>query len=194
MKKNLTTFLILIITFISCSAQDSLRDLKRATLHYHATVNTDSGIQKGFLWQVTDSTILLSNKKKVMSNNISAYSSSIPVENISVLRVRDRRFPFPEMAVGAILGFVLTAGLWENEDVNNDGHLSYWELLYGAVDGISSQGRERRRTAIWAGIGGGAVGLIAGALSNRKLIISLPIGMRKSTYLSNKDKIEVFIR
>jgi hypothetical protein len=90
------------------------------------------------------------------------------------------------MAAGAVLGFVVTAGLWENEDIDEDGKLSFWELLFGAIDGTTSQNRTRRRTAMWVGIGGGTLGLLAGALSHRKLTISFPIGDRKNNLRGEK--------
>lgn len=178
---------------INCFAQDSLTNLKEVKLHSKAVVTTDSGIQKGYLWQITDSVIILSDKKKFMENNISAYSHLIPAENISMLTVRNKRFPWGEMAAGTILGFVLTAGIWENEDVDQDGHLSFWELLFGAIDGLSSQGRARRRTAMWVGIGGGVAGLLAGSLSGRKLTISFPIGNRRNVLKDNHFNIQQFI-
>lgn len=188
-----TSVLILLIECSVCEAQDSLKNLRETKLRYHAVVTTDSGMQKGYLWQITDSAILLSDKKRVMGNNISAYSHLIPAENISMLTVKNKRFPFAEMAGGAILGFVLTAGLWEDEDLNDDGHLSFWELLLGAIDGITSEGRTRRRTAMWVGIGGGVAGLLAGALSGRKLTISFPIGNRRNVLKDNHFNIQQFI-
>ncbi|HXB43207.1 MAG TPA: hypothetical protein VNV85_04090 [Puia sp.] len=194
MRKLIAYFLVCTVPSHSCFTQDSLQYLKGARLHIRAVVTTDSGIQRGYLWQVTDSAILLSNKKRIMGNAIASPSFYIPAENISVLTVKNNRFPFAEMAGGAVLGFVLTAGLWENEDLNDDGHLSFWELLFGAIDGTSSRNRERRKVALWVGVGGGVAGLLAGALSGRKLTISFPIGNRRNVLKNNHFNIEQFIR
>jgi hypothetical protein len=194
MKKIISFYLFFIVIGIACTAQDSLQDLRGAKLHFVATVTTDSGIQKGFLWKVSDSSISLSTKKRVGINPPLSQSFTIPAENISDIAVKDRRFQIAAPIAGAILGFVLTAGLWANEDINEDGHLSFWELLFGAIDGVTSQGRARRRTAMWVGIGGGTVGLIAGAFSKNKISISFPIGDRKHSFLTNKDRIKVFMQ
>ena len=194
MKKIVFTYLIFTIINITCNAQDSLQDLRGAKLHFSAIVSTDSGIQRGYLWKVTDSTIHLSTKKRVMYNPPLSQSFSIPAENISEITVKDRRFDIGAPIAGAILGFVLTAGLWANEDINEDGRLSFWELLFGAIDGVTSQGRTRRRTAMWVGIGGGTLGLIIGAFGRNKLTIAFPIGERKHSYQANKERIRVFIQ
>ncbi|MBS1974747.1 MAG: hypothetical protein JST13_10375, partial [Bacteroidetes bacterium] len=86
-----------------------------------------------------------------------------------------------------------TAGLWENEDINADGHLSFWELLWGAVDGLTAQGRTRRRTAMWVGIGGGALGLVAGLFSGPQLIISLPTDHKRYHYILRKKTVEIVL-
>ncbi|MBS1916068.1 MAG: hypothetical protein JST87_07305 [Bacteroidetes bacterium] len=194
MKKIMVACLLFTFINITCEAQDSLQDLKGARLHFTATVTTDSGIQHGFLWKVSDSSISLSTKRNVGINPPLSQSFTIPAENISEITVKDSRFQIAAPIAGAIFGFVLTAGLWANEDVNEDGRLSFWELLFGAIDGVTSQGRARRRTAIWVGIGGGAVGLIAGAFSKTKITISFPLGDRKHSFITNKERIRLFMQ
>ena len=175
-------------------SQDSVQAVTKVKLHFQAIANTNSASFSGYFWKSTDSTVFISHKRKIMSNAVDSEYFVIPSENISMLTISKKRFPLAEMVGGAILGFVLTAGLWENEDVNQDGNLSFWELLYGAVDGLTSEGRSRRRTAMWVGIGGGTIGLIAGAFSSRTIVISLPIEDKRHRFVANKKKFEMFVR
>ena len=175
-------------------AQDSLKAAEKIKLHFDATAETNSASFIGYFWKSTDSTVFISHKRKIMSNAVASEYFVVPSENIRMLTISKKRFPLVEMVGGAILGFVLTAGLWENEDVNQDGNLSFWELLYGAIDGLTSEGRTRRKSAMWVGIGGGTIGLVAGAFSSRTIIISLPIEDKHHRFVANKKKFEMFVQ
>ncbi|HVM88116.1 MAG TPA: hypothetical protein VMT76_07990 [Puia sp.] len=193
MKKNILLLLFLLLHFTAAQSQDSPEALKKIKLNFKTEIRTDTGVIHGYFWKSDDSSIYISKKKKFLGMQDASNYYVVPSETISFINIKRKRFPLAEIAGGAILGFVVTAGLWENEDVNADGHLSFWELLWGAVDGVSAQGKARRRTAIWVGVGGAALGFIIGLSSGPRLIISLPTDHKKYRYILHKKTVEILM-
>ena len=158
--------------------------------YYAAYIQTDSGLVKGFFIDNNDSNIVLSPKKKYDS----AQLKRIPVVSINSIHLIDKRVSILGACIITVAGFLLTAGLTQNADYNQDGKLNVLELIINAIEGTTSGDKKRRKTALIAGAAGGTTALIIGIVAKNKLTIRLPFTNRRNAYLNKRQVLKDFIK
>lgn len=94
----------------------------------------------------------------------------------------------------AVVGFTLTAGLIQNKDLDNDGKTSFFELIWGAIEGTTSKNRKRRTTALIAGGVGGTTFMLVSIFANRKFSLVFPISNRNGFYAEKKQDLHNFVK
>jgi hypothetical protein len=154
---------------------------------------TDTSKVKGFLYALTDSTLVFSRHKKLSPQNPGSLQE-VSISSVQQFIIKKTRFPWQEMLAGGVIGFFVTAGLYEQRDYDGDGRISFWEMIGGAIEGVTQADRDRRRTALYIGLGGSAVGLIAGLAAGNRIKISLPLNDRRAIYRLNKSSLNEFVR
>ncbi len=95
--------------------------------------------------------------------------------------------------VGAVVGFIIGAGITGNPDIDDDGETSFIELVISAIEGSTSGNRSRRNAALYVGMSAGLVGLGVGLFADRKITIRLPLFDRKRGLQRQRAKVESFI-
>jgi hypothetical protein len=189
MKKRFLFILLLYSSFI----YSQLPTVKDNKLIFSAVVHTDSAIVRGYLWHVSDSVVFISPYKKLNSLNQPTSLMTFNADNIRFFTVKRKKIDWGLPVAGAILGFVLGAGLTVNDDVDNDGETSFFELMISAVEGSTSRNRARRNTALFVGLGGGLAGFGIGLFAGRGLTVRLPLFARKKGLKDQRSMIENFI-
>jgi hypothetical protein len=160
-------------------------------LHYRSTVITDSGTIKGYVMYTLDSTLVISPQKRYVSNS----AITIPVNTIKELRIKNKQDNNLLGTFGcAVLGFTLAAGLIQNNDIDNDGKTSFFELIWGAIEGTTSKNRRRRTTALIAGGVGGTTFMLVNLFTNRKFSLVFPVNNRNGFYAEKKASLNDFIK
>lgn len=187
---------ILLISILALSFMVSFGQLptvKNNKLVFPVKVNTDSGITRGFLWHVSDSVVFVSPYKHLTTEGKPQQLLVIPAENIQSFKIKKRKIDWAYPVAGSVLGFFLGAGLTVNDDVDDDGRTSFWELIVSAIEGSTSRNRARRNTALFVGLGGGLAGFGLGFFVDRGLTIRLPLFARKKGLADKRSMIENFI-
>jgi hypothetical protein len=179
-------FLLLLIMPIGCFAQQDPDIKPTENLEYRAKIIADSGTVKGYLVAHTDSMFIMSSTKRYMANT----GMHIPVNSIKELQIRNKTgVNLLTVSCVTVLGFIVAAGLTKNGgDVDNDGRTSFWELLYTAIEGSTSDNRRRRNRALIVGAAGGTVFMAVGLVATKKLSISFPLNNRTNFYYEKKLK------
>ena len=154
---------------------------------------TDTSKVKGYLYALTDSSLVFSRHKKLSPQNPRSLQE-VSISTVQQFTIRKTRFPWQEMLAGGVLGFFVTAGLYEQRDYDGDGRTSFWEMIAGAIEGVTQGDRDRRRTAMYVGLGGTAAGLLAGLAMGNRIKISLPLNDRRAVYRLNKSNLHEFVR
>ena len=161
-------------------------------LHFRSTVVTDSGTLRGYFLYSSDSVIILSPQQNYFYNTP---TTVIPVSSIQKIKVKNKgEFRILETFAASVIGFTLTAGLIQNDDLDNDGKTSFFELVWGAIEGTTSKNRRRRNTALIVGAAGGTTFMIASILSSRRLSLVFPINGRNNYYAEKRYDLEKFVK
>lgn len=161
-------------------------------LHYRSVVSTDSGMVKGYLLYTADSVIILSPQKNYVFNSP---TTIIPVNSIRSLHIKKKgEYNALGSICSTVLGFTLAAGLLQNKDLDGDDRTSFFELIWGAVEGTTSSDRNRRTTSLIVGAAGGTVFLLASLLSGRKFSLSFPKKDRNTYYQERKTELDNFVK
>lgn len=189
----MTKILFLFLLPVFVSAQDSVWIPQRMKSTEVVKIITDTSKVKGYLYALTDSTIVFSPYKKMSLQNANAFRE-VSIENVQQFIIKKTRFPWQEMLAGGVLGFFLTAGFYEQRDYDGDGRISFFEMVGGALEGVTQADRGRRRTALYVGLGGSAVGLIAGLATGNRIKIALPLNDRRNIFRENKSSLNEFLR
>lgn len=160
-------------------------------LHFRSTVITDSGTIKGYFLYTSDSAIIMSPQKRYDPNAL----IRIPANSIQQLHLKNKmEFSLLGVFASAVVGFTLTAGLIQNKDLDNDGKTSFFELIWGAIEGTTSKNRKRRTTALIAGGVGGTTFMLVSIFANRKFSLVFPISNRNGFYAEKKQDLHNFVK
>jgi len=182
------SFLLILLLPLFSIAQNS-PDQK---LHFRSTVVTDSGTIRGYFLYSADSVIILS-PQKIYSYN--SPTTVIPVSSIQKIKVKNKgEFRILETFAASVMGFTLAAGLIQNNDLDNDGKTSFFELLWGAIEGTTSRNRSRRNTALIVGAAGGTTFMIASIITSRRFALVFPINGRNNYYWEKRYDLEKFVK
>jgi hypothetical protein len=154
-----------------------------------AKIITDTGIIKGYYVDDNDSVFTFCTQRKYTAQA----NVKIPVGTIKELHLKNKSLGIPFVAGMCVISFIVTAGLSQHSDIDNDGKTSFFELVLSAIDGSSSQNRKRRKTALIVGAAGGTAGLLAGIFTRRKLSLVFPITNRHNFYTEKKQAIRKFV-
>lgn len=93
-------------------------EIRRNKLIYLTTVTTDSGINKGYLWKFTDSTIVLSPVRKLNEARQPLQLNVLPEKTIQDFTIRRKRMPWYYPLGGAVSGFLLTGYIIVRSELN----------------------------------------------------------------------------
>ncbi len=158
-------------------------------LHYKTTVVTDSGVINGYYVSEFDSAITICTQQKYSPAN----TINIPVTTINQLYLKNRKTNWGGVAVLSVVGFLVTAGLTQKSDIDNDGKTSFFELIYAAIDGSTSGDRRRRRAALTVGAVGGVGGFLLGAFVGKNFSLVFPISNRINFYNEKKSGLNKYV-
>lgn len=170
-----------------------LPTVKNNKLFYSATVRMDSATIHGYLWHVSDSVVFISHYKNLNTLNQPRELMALSADNINSFTVKRKKINWTYPVAGALLGFILGAGLIGEPDIDDDGKTSFFELIYSAIEGSTSRDRSRRKTALYIGMGTGLAGFGIGLFADRKLTVRLPLFARKKGLKDQRSMIENFI-
>ena len=159
-------------------------------LSVKATLISDTGTVRGYYVYSSDSTVFLSPQNRYSENT----AMKIPVNSIREMHLKNRKSHLGLVAAGAVFGFILTAGLIQNNDYNNDGKTSFFELVWSAIQGTTSRNRQRRVASLIAGGIGGTAFMLAGLLTSRKFSLVFPIQNRNNFYNEKKGKLNDYLK
>ncbi len=179
--------LLLILLFPLCSAAQYEPNAK---LPFRATVISDTGTIEGYFVDNLDSAIILSPQKRYSPGS----AINIPVNSIREMHLKNKKNRWGVIAGVAVLGFVLTAGLIQNNDLDNDGKTSFWELVVSAIDGTTSKNRKRRTASLIAGTAGGTAFMLAGIFANKKFSLVFPIHNRSNFYYEKRGRLNEYLK
>lgn len=156
---------------------------------FRATVITDTGTIQGYFVDNNDSSVILSPQKRYIANT----TINIPVNTIQEMRLKNKKNRLGYAAGGAVFGFLLTAGLIQNNDYDNNGKTSFWELIWSAIEGSTSKNRQRRVASLIAGTAGGTTLMLVVLFAGKNLSIVFPLHNRNDFYNKKRYKINEFI-
>ena len=161
-----------------------------AKLPFKATLVSDTGTITGYYVYSGDSSVILSPKNRYSENS----AIKIPVNSIREMHLKNKKSHLGLVAAGAVFGFILTAGLIQNNDYNNDGKTSFFELVWSAIEGTTSRNRQRRVASLIAGGVGGTAFMLAGLLTSRKFSLVFPIQNRNNFYNEKRGKLNDYLK
>ena len=179
--------LLFILFFPLCSFAQYERNEK---LPYRATVISDTGTIQGYFVQQTDSAVFLS-----VTNRYSGDPAiKIPVNTIRELHLKDKTNRLGIVAGVTVLGFILTAGIIQNNDYDNNGKTSFFELIWSAIEGTTSKNRQRRVASLIAGTVGGATFMLVSIFTNKNFSLVFPLNNRNNFYTEKRSGLYKFIK
>ena len=179
---TIAVFLICLLPY-TCFAQTN----DRSGSSIKATIISDSGKVKGNFVYATDTTVVISQ----MKNSTYQYYN-IPVNSIKELQLKHKGEGWGLTAGVGVLGFVLAAGLIQNNDYDNNGKTSFLELVFSAIEGSTSRNRQRRNAALIAGAAGATGFMAASLLTRKKLSLSFPLNNRNYYYAKKRAALNKF--
>lgn len=184
--------LLILMQPLYCFAQHDPEFKTQEKLFSKARIISDSGIIKGYFVTAADSSVILSSTKRYSNNTI----VNIPVNTIQKLQVKNKLVGnLLGVTVGSVIGFILAAGLVQNNtDIDDDGKTSFWELVFSAIEGTTSGNRKRRNTAFVAGAAGGTLFMVVGIFSNKKISFTFPINNRNTFYNEKKSALNDYMK
>ena len=161
-----------------------------AKLSFKATVISDSGTTQGYFVYNSDSSVILSPQNRYSENS----AIKIPVNTIREMHLKNKQSHLGLVAAGAVFGFILAAGLIQNNDYNNDGKTSFFELVWSAIEGTTSRNRQRRIASLIAGGIGGTTFMLVGLFTSRKFSLVFPIQNRNNFYNEKRGKLSDYLK
>lgn len=190
MKYPAFTYILVMLCMSSMSQLSTVRNNK---LVFPVVVKTESGTVRGYLWHVSDSAVLLSSYKELTAAGEPQQPFYFLADNIKSFTIKKRKFNPLVPVVGALVGFILGAGLASNDDADGDGQTSFLELIFSAISGNTSDNRARRRVALRIGCVTGVIGFTAGFFQGDKVVVRLPLFARKKNFQAQRIRVESFL-
>lgn len=195
--KNLLKAPILLLFWSApgSSLYSQLPTVKNNKLLYTATVTTDSGSAKGYLWHVSDSAVYITNSRILDAAGHPRDLRILPDDYISSMTIRRKKLNWAYPVGGAVLGFILGAGLIGavNNPLESPSGDAFLDLVWYAVIGSTDSDIKRRRAALYIGGGAALTMFTVGFFSSRKLTVNLPLTSRKNSLKNKRKDIDEFI-
>jgi hypothetical protein len=197
MMKNFVkaSILLLIWSAPGSSLYSQLPTVKNNKLLYTATVITDSGSAKGYLWHVSDSAVYITYSRTLDAAGYPRDLKVLPEGYISSMTIRRKKLNWTYPVAGAVLGFILGAGLIGavNNPQESPSGDAFLDLVWYAVVGSTDSDIKRRKAALYIGGGTALTLFTVGLFSSPKLKVDLPLTSRKNSLKNKRQDIDEFI-
>jgi hypothetical protein len=158
--KKIVAIFILCYLWLPSFAQTP-PEIRRNKLIFLTTVTTNSGANKGYLWQLTDSTIVLSPGRKLNGARLPFQLNVFPEKTIQDFTIKRKRMPWYYPLGGAISGFLLTGFIILKSELDDP-------------DPPSKEERAVNRILLGLGTGLGFVAGVSITFKKRKISFKVP--------------------